>query len=169
MTLAEAKASFLQTWGTLGTEWGISRTMAQIHALLLVADKPLSTEDVMEQLSISRGNANQNLRELITWRLVEKVILPGERREYFTAEKDIWEVTRRIVEERKKREIRPLLQALDKLQKAEITEGDPAERKAFAHTITNTSAFLHRLDTLSDTLLKAEESKIFGPILKLFK
>ncbi len=90
MQLAEAKAKFIADWGRLGTNWGINRTMAQIHALLLVSPDHLSAEEVMEQLAISRGNANMNLRELIDWGLVQKVIVPGERKEFFTAEKDIW-------------------------------------------------------------------------------
>ena len=72
MELKEAKDHFIQTWGTLGTNWGINRTMAQIHALLLVTNEALSTENVMERLNISRGNSNMNLRELITWGLVRK-------------------------------------------------------------------------------------------------
>src|SRR5260221_11188689 len=105
MQLAEAKAQFIANWGRFGTNWGINRTMAQIHALLLVSPDHLSADEVMEQLSISRGNANMNLRELMDWGLVEKVIVPGERKEFFTAEKDIWKVAQQIVKERKKREL----------------------------------------------------------------
>jgi DNA-binding transcriptional regulator GbsR (MarR family) len=169
MQLADAKASFVQTWGTSGSAWGINRTMAQIHALLLVADKPLSTEDVMEQLSVSRGNANQNLRELINWQLVEKVLVNGERREFFIAEKDIWEVARRIMRERKRRELDPVRQTMEKLQKTEITGGTNSEQAAFLDTVKNMDRFLARMDTLSELVLKADESRLFGPILKLLK
>ena len=95
MKLPEARQQFIHSWGVLGSQWGINRTMAQVHSLLLVASKPLSTDEVMEQLSISRGNANMNVRELIDWGLVQKVIVPGERKEFFTAEKDIWKVAGR--------------------------------------------------------------------------
>ena len=88
MKLQEAKAEFVQSWGILGSQWGINRTMAQIHALLLVAADPLTTEEIMQQLSISRGNTNMNVRELMDWNLVQKVIVPGERKEYFKAEKE---------------------------------------------------------------------------------
>jgi len=90
MKLADAKNQFIASWGAFGTHWGINRTMAQVHALLLVSADPLSQDDIMEQLSVSRGNANMNIRELIDWGLVDRVIIPGERREYFSAEKDIW-------------------------------------------------------------------------------
>ena len=72
MQLTEAKEKFVQSWGSLGSQWGINRTMAQIHALLLVSHEALSTEDIMETLQISRGNANMNIRELINWQLVQK-------------------------------------------------------------------------------------------------
>src|SRR6201996_9081938 len=126
MQLAEAKAQFIANWGRFGTNWGINRTMAQIHALLLVSPDPLSAEDVMEELSISRGNANMNLRELIDWDLVQKVLIPGERKEFFTAEKDIWKVARQIVKERKKRELDQLITGLKEQSEVEGDEGDTA-------------------------------------------
>src|SRR4030081_2780806 len=109
MKLTEAKLQFIASWGAFGTHWGINRTMAQVHALLLVSPEPLSQVDLMEQLNISRGNVNMNIRELIDWGLVERVIIPGERKEFFTAEKDIWKVARQITRERKKRELDPML------------------------------------------------------------
>src|SRR6476620_10646882 len=102
MKLIEAKQQFISSWGAFGTHWGINRTMAQIHALLLVSPDPLTQDDMMEQLNISRGNTNMNIRELINWGLVERVLMTGERKEYFSAEKDIWKVVKQIVKERKK-------------------------------------------------------------------
>ncbi len=96
MKLAEAKQQFISSWGAFGTHWGINRTMASIHALLLVSPDPLSQDDIMEQLNISRGNVNMNIRDLIDWGLVERILLQGERREYFSAEKDIWKVDTQI-------------------------------------------------------------------------
>src|ERR1700753_4094065 len=125
MQLAEAKAKFIADWGRLGTNWGINRTMAQIHALLLVSPDHLSADEVMEQLEISRGNANMSLRELIHWGLVQKVIVPGERKEFFTAEKDIWKVARQIVKERKKRELDTMLPGLKELSEV---DGDQRDR-----------------------------------------
>ena len=86
MQLDEAKEKFTQSWGTLGSSWGINRTMAQIHALLLVTNKPLCAEDIMASLQISRGNANMNLRALMDWGLVHKEFKTGERREFFTGD-----------------------------------------------------------------------------------
>jgi DNA-binding transcriptional regulator GbsR (MarR family) len=124
MKLSEAKQQFISSWGAFGTHWGINRTMAQIHALLLVSADPMTQDDIMEELTISRGNTNMNIRELINWGLVERVILSGERKEFFSAEKDIWKVVRQIVKERKKRELDPMLKLLDQLEEVEGDKRD---------------------------------------------
>ena len=98
--LARVREDFISQWGAMGGAWGINRTMAQIHALLLVTEEPLSTDDVMARLEISRGNAHGNLRELVSWGLVRSVMIRGERREYFEAEKDIWTIFCIIARER---------------------------------------------------------------------
>ena len=166
MKLEAAKKSFIQTWARLGSEWGINRTMAQVHALLLVTEKSLSTEEVMEQLSISRGNANMNLRELMNWNLVYKELVPGDRKEYFKAEKDIWEVAKRIARERKKREIEPVLRELAQL---ETVEEDTAEAQQFTQTVKDIHELASKIDKSVETMLKADENWFFGAILKLLR
>ncbi|TDH23104.1 transcriptional regulator [Segetibacter sp. 3557_3] len=168
MKLSEAKAQFIQSWGILGSQWGINRTMAQVHALLLVSAVPLTTEDIMEQLSISRGNSNMNVRELIDWNLVSKVIVAGERKEYFTAEKDIWKVATRIMYQRKKRELDPLTDVLTQLSQV---DGDPAdpEMVAFTTTVANLQKFSNQAQSTLNTMIKAEENWFWGSFLKLMK
>ena len=112
MQVNEAKQQFIQAWGTLGSNWGINRTMSQVHALLLLAEEPLSTDEIMADLQISRGNANMNVRALIEWGLVSKILKPGDRKEYFVAEKQISKVARQIARERRKRELQPVLTTL---------------------------------------------------------
>lgn len=102
MKYSEAKEKYIQAWGTLGSSWGVNRTMAQIHALLMVATAPLSAEEIMEELKISRGNANMNLRALMDWGLAEKVLISGERKEYFKADKDIMKISVQVAKERRK-------------------------------------------------------------------
>ena len=167
MQLAEAKAQFIANWGRFGTNWGINRTMAQIHALLLVSPDNLSADEVMEQLNISRGNANMNLRELIDWGLVQKVIVPGERKEFFTAEKDIWKVARQIVKERKKRELDLMIPVLKELSEV---EGDKRDRavKTFTDTIQNIRKFSEQADKTLDTMIKADEHWFWSSLMKLF-
>ncbi|MBP7511353.1 MAG: transcriptional regulator [Bacteroidia bacterium] len=168
MKFPEAKKQFIQTWGTLGSEWGINRSMAQVHALLLIAPKPLTTEDIMAELSISRGNANTNLRDLINWTLVSKELVPGDRKEYFIAEKDIWEIARRIAKERKRREIEPVLKVLGQLNEFEGTKTN-ADHKAFSETVSNLTDFVGKMDKSVDVMLKADESWFFSTLLKLLK
>jgi DNA-binding transcriptional regulator GbsR (MarR family) len=167
MELNAAKQQFINLWGNFGTQWGINRSMAQVHALLLSSPKALCTEEIMEALSISRGNANMNIRELLNWNLVYKETMIGDRREYFRAEKDMWEVAKRITKERKRREIEPLQQHLSELKAVEGP--DSAEKEEFVQTIENIDRLVSRLDGLSNTLMKADEHIFFGKILSLLK
>ena len=98
MELTNAKEKFIQEWGTLCSNWGVNKTMGQIHAVMLVSSKDLCADEIMEQLQISRGNANMNLRALVEWRLIEKRHKPGDRKDYYEAQKDFNEVFRIIVE-----------------------------------------------------------------------
>ena len=168
MKLTEAKQQFISSWGAFGTHWGINRTMAQIHALLLIHPEPLTQDDIMEELDISRGNTNMNIRELINWGLVERVLVTGERKEYFAAEKDIWKVVKQIVKERKKRELEPMLQLLDKL---EAVEGDKRDKnvKTFVDTVSGIKKLGRQADKTLDVMIKAEESWFVGNLLKIFK
>lgn len=168
MKLTEAKQQFIGSWGAFGTHWGINRTMAQIHALLLISPDPLTQDDIMEELDISRGNTNMNIRELINWRLVERVLLSGERKEYFTAEKDIWKVVKQIVKERKKRELEPMLQLLDKLEEV---DGDKKDKniKTFVDTVSSIKRLAKQADRTLDVMIKAEESWFIGTMMKFFK
>lgn len=168
MKLIEAKQKFIQQWGVFASRWGINRTMAQVHALLLISEKPLSTDDVMNELSISRGNANMNIRELMNWELVHKAIVQGDRKEYFSAEKDIWKVATRIMQQRKKRELDPMVRLLDELSKV---EGDKrnAEIKSFTDTVNNITKFSVHAEKVMDVMIKAEENWFWGSFLKVIK
>jgi DNA-binding transcriptional regulator GbsR (MarR family) len=121
----------------------------------------------MEKLQISRGNANTNVRELINWNLVYKETILGERREFFRAEKDMWEVAKRIVRERKRREIEPLMQHLNELKTVE--SDNLAEKQDFEKTIESIDRLVNKLDSMSNTLMKADEHAFFGMIVNLFK
>ena len=113
---------FIEFWGEMASRWGINRTMAQIHAFLYASEEPLDTDTIMAQLGISRGNANMNLHSLLHWNLIQKVQLPGSRKDFFTAEKDVWELSARIVRERKRREVRPVRDQLEACR-AQLWEG----------------------------------------------
>jgi len=110
--LRRAQDMFISRWGEMGQTWGINRTMAEIHALLYIAAQPLCTDDVMERLNISRGNASMSLRSLCEWGIIRRLHKRGERREYFESVSDVWEMFGLIAAERKRREMDPVLAAI---------------------------------------------------------
>ncbi|HPQ58937.1 MAG: helix-turn-helix domain-containing protein [Flavobacteriales bacterium] len=153
MQLPEARRKFIEAWGAFGSAWGISRTMAQVHALLLLATEPLSTDDVMEQLNISRGNANMNLRALIDWGLVSKVLKPGDRKDHFEAEKDVWRIATQITRERKKRELEPMVKLLSELER---TEGASNDAKAFRKVTGDLKDLTSRIDAVLERTTRSD-------------
>ena len=168
MKLTEAKQQFVSSWGAFGTHWGINRSMAQIHALLLVSAEPLTQDEIMEQLTLSRGNANMNIRELINWGLVERLLVPGERREYFRAEKEVWKVMRLIIRERKKREVDPMLELLEKLENLEGDKKDP-EAKAFLEVVGNIRKLGRKADRALDLVINSDESWFISLLSRMVK
>ena len=167
MQLSEAKEKYIQTWGTFATNWGINRTMAQVHALLLANGKPLSTDEVMELLQISRGNANMNLRALMDWGIVKKEFIKGDRKEYFTAEKDVWFLFKQITKERRKREIEPVVAFLDELKN--IEDNDSAEAKEFIKLMEDFSNVTSKINNIMDLAIKSDDHWLVGKITNLLK
>lgn len=110
--LTQAQDRFIAVWGQMAGAWGVSRTMAEVHALLYITGEPLCTDDVMERLQISRGNASMSLRALLDWGIIERAHKRGDRKEYFHAEQDVWTLFRAIVRQRITREVDPLLASL---------------------------------------------------------
>jgi DNA-binding transcriptional regulator GbsR (MarR family) len=167
MRYTEAKDELIQAWGNLGYSWGLNKTMAQIHALLLVSTKPLTTEDIMEELSISRGNANMNVRALLDWGIVSRISVPGERKEFFKSEKDIWALARQVAKERRKRELEPILKVLKEVNEVQ-TDGSE-ETKEFKKVVKELRSFAEKSDGLIDTFIKSEESWFWNTVLKMMK
>jgi len=114
--LRVAQDLFIRRWGEMGQTWGINRTMAEIHALLYICVTPLCTDDVMERLNISRGNASMSLRALCDWGIIRRLHKRGERREYFESLSDVWEMFSIIAAERKRREMDPVLETIKQCQ-----------------------------------------------------
>ncbi|MFY0603207.1 MAG: transcriptional regulator [Flavobacteriaceae bacterium] len=166
MKLEDAKIKYIHTWGSLATSWGINKTMAQVHALLLVSTKPLSAEDIMETLQISRGNVNMNVRALIDWGIVNKEFVVGERKEFFVADKDIWELFKQITKERKKREIEPVLKVLDELQEV---EDNSEEAQQFKKVLVDLSSVTTKVNGMLDKAIKADEHWLLSNFTKIIK
>jgi len=164
--LTLARDEFVAQWGAMGSAWGINRTMAQIHALLMTSDRALTTDEVMEDLKISRGNAHQNLRELVGWGLVRSVIRKGERKEYFESEKDVWRMFCIVARERKRREVEPALKALRTCE--EQTRGLRGEKAvAFNKQIKALAAFVGQAEVILDRVARSEESSVMPLMLKM--
>lgn len=167
MTLSEAKEKYIQTWGTFATNWGINRTMAQVHALLIASEKPLSTDEVMQQLEISRGNANMNLRALMDWGIVRKELVKGDRKEYFVAEKDVWFLFKQITKERRKREIEPVISFLEELK--DIEDKDSEGAKEFIRLMDDFGTVTGKINNIMDLAIKSDDHWLVGKITNLLK
>jgi DNA-binding transcriptional regulator GbsR (MarR family) len=167
MEYKEAKEKFISTWGSLGTLWGINKAMAQIQALLFISTKPLSMEDIMEELKISRGNTSMNLRQLMDWGIVTKVLVSGERKEFFSTEKDVQELARVIAKERSRREIKPVIKVLDEV--SSIKDDGTEKTKEL---IKQTKA-LHNLtkdaDAMINKLMDQKQNWLTKSVFKLLK
>ena len=156
-SIESTRTDFIVQWGALGSQWGINRTMAQIHALLMTAPGPLSTDEVMAELQISRGNAHTNIKELVSWGLLRSIVRIGERKEYFEAEKDVWRIFTIVARERKRREIDPALEVLRKC--SQDSKGiKSAEGKAFHNQLKELEEFVKLASTLADKVSSMNHS-----------
>lgn len=167
MEFKEAKNKFVQTWGALGSQWGINKTMAQIHALLMVSNDAISMEDVMDELQISRGNASMNLRALMDWGIVFKEYKAGERREYFSAEKDLDELAVKIAKERSKREIKPALRVLKEVSSIETDYTDQTNQ--FIDQTKKLYDFVLKADNMLEKATEFKENWLGKLVLKIMK
>ena len=166
--LTQARDEFVAEWGAMGSAWGINRTMAQIHALLITTPGPMTTDEIMEYLQISRGNAHGNLRELVSWGLVRGVIRKGERREYFEAEKDVWKMFCIVMRERSRRELRPAMNVLrDCAVRTRGLKG--LEAAAFNEQIKGLSDFLDLADSVIAKVAASEQAKVVPWALKFLR
>jgi DNA-binding transcriptional regulator GbsR (MarR family) len=155
--LAAARREFVDLWGQMANHWGINRTMSQIHALLMVSHEPLTADQIMDELQISRGNVSMNLRDLINWGIVRRTSLPGDRRDFFTTEADVWSMFQIILRERKKRELDPLLTRLDECLSMAGKRAEKSDEKqahdAYVKRVTELRDFFNTFHRLFSVLL----------------
>jgi len=143
-TLTPVAQKFILHWGEMGTKWGINRTVAQVHALLFLAPKPIPADEIAETLSVARSNVSTSLRELQGWGIVRVVHVLGDRRDHFETFKDVWEIFRTVSEERKRREIDPTLRVL-----GECVQEVKANAQGDAYTRERLESMLEFLTTMS--------------------
>jgi DNA-binding transcriptional regulator GbsR (MarR family) len=165
MEYNDAKHKFIHAWGTLGSNWGINKAMAQIHALLLLAIEPLPAEDIMNQLQMSRGNVNMNLRALMDWGIVKKEHRVGERKEYFSTGKDVWELAKQVSRERKRREIEPILNVLAEVQN--VTGDNKKSVTEFKKVTKDLFDFSHKVDSMIEKFIKSDQNWFYKLLMKL--
>lgn len=163
MELKPVSQRFVLHWGEMGARWGVNRTVAQIHALLFVAGRPLDAEEIAATLGVARSNVSTSIKELLSWRLVKVVHQLGERRDFFETSTDVWELFRLIVAGRRQREIEPTLGVLREcLTSPELAEEDPGVQQRLQDTLD----FIATLTRWSDEMLRLSPETL-TKVLKL--
>lgn len=158
--LTESQAQFVRRWGEMAVYWGINRTMAEIHALLFATVRPLCTDDIMEQLQISRGNVSMNLRSLLDWGLVQRMHLRGDRKEYFVTQSDVWQMFETIMLERRRREVEPIIETIKNCRDMVAAElprlgkNDRQEARVYLSRLEAMLAFLDTMNRLFNLVLR---------------
>lgn len=146
--LERSRALFIRRWGEMSGYWGINRTMAELHALLYISAEALNTDEIMAALQISRGNASMNIRQLVNWGLVSRVHKKGDRKEYFAAQTDVWEMFETIMRERRRREVEPIIETINRCRQM-VTENAAGLRDEQRQEI---NVYRARLDALAGFL-----------------
>lgn len=170
-SLEEIQDEFIQHWGEMGTLWGINKAMGQLHALLLTSNESLCVDDMMARLKMSRGNVSMNIRELKNWGVVHTVYRKGDRKAYYVAEDDIWNVLERIFKERKKRELEPTADRINRCLQ-DLNAFDSEEAVVFRERLESMHALIKVLNSAADYLLnthKADPVKLVGMIQAILK
>jgi DNA-binding transcriptional regulator GbsR (MarR family) len=169
--LTPVAQKFILHWGEMGTKWGINRTVAQVHALLFLAPKPLPADEISTTLAVARSNVSTSLRELQGWGIVRVVHVLGDRRDHFETFKDVWEIFRIVAEERKRREIDPTLRVVSEcVQDVKASPGDEYTRERLESMLE----FLTTMSGLFDEVLRMPKGtlkgvgKLRGKVITLF-
>lgn len=167
MNYEEAKNKFISTWGSLGSLWGINKAMAQIQALLFISPNPLSVENIMDELKISRGNTSMNLRQLIDWGIVTKVLITGERKDFFITEKNVQELARIVAQERSRREIKPVIKILEDV--SSIEDNGSKETKELIKQTKALKEITCDIDSLVHKMINQNHNWLTQSVVKLLK
>ena len=154
---------FIESWGSMGVLWGINRSMARIHAYMILSDEPVDLDKIAKKLNVSRGNASMCLKELRNWGVIQRIHISGDRRDFYVAESDVWKMFFRIAVERKKREFDPALNALRHL----MSEANVEQNNGIFKRLTQLEVLLTTIDRIMNKLL--EDEKKTKTMLNIFK
>ena len=153
---------FILHWGEMGTRWGINRTVAQVHALLFLSEKPLAADEITATLSVARSNISTSLRELQGWGIVRVVHVLGDRRDHFETLKDVWEIFRIVAEERKRREIDPTLRVIGEC--VQEAKAGPQSEAYMRERLENMQEFLSAMNGLFEEFLRMPMPALKGVV-----
>ena len=167
MKYTESKKKFIDAWGTLGSSWGISRTMAQIHALLLICPGSMTTDDIIDELKISRGNVSMSLKSLIEWGIVFKEYIPGDRKEHFYTDKDIWQLASQVARERKRRELDPVIKMLEQIQNVNDKSAAKKDVDQFNSVSGDLLHFAKASDNVLNKFVNSNSNWFFKKFMKM--
>ena len=162
--MSPAVERFVLQWGDMGGQWGVNRSIGQIHALLYLSERPLTADDISDTLGMARSNVSNSLKELQTWRLIRRVSVLGDRRDHFEAEADLWEMLLRIVEGRKEREIDPVIATLR--QCVQEAKGDRRMSPVASTRLGEMLEFVESLNACYAQIRKLPKSKL-GAIVRM--
>jgi len=162
VALSSTVRQFVLHWGDMGNQWGVNRSVAQIHALLYLSERPLTAEDIADALGIARSNVSNSLRELLAWKLIRRVPVFADRRDHFEAETDLLQIVTRIAQGRKEREIDPAAAALHQVMRE--AERDPKISKTALARLQAMQAFIDTLNQWYEQMLTVPPTKIMALI-----
>ena len=157
-TLPAAVEQFVLRWGDMGGQWGVNRSVAQIHALLFLSERPLTAEAIADTLGIARSNVSNGLRELTGWKLIRRVPVMGDRRDHYEAETDLWQMATRVAQGRKEREIDPAIAALRDIMAT--ADGDPRISKTVRGRLDAMHGFVTTVDSWYQQMLGVPPAKL---------
>lgn len=157
-----AVEQFVLRWGDMGGQWGVNRSVAQIHALLYLADQPMTAEDIAESLGMARSNVSNSIRELIGWKLIRRVPVLGDRRDHYEAEADLWQMLTRIAQGRKEREIDPMVEAMGPVLAA--ANDDPTLSPVARKRLNEMHSFVTTIDGWYGQMLTVPPSTLMSLI-----
>ena len=160
--LPAAVEQFVLRWGDMGGQWGVNRSVAQIHALLYLADKPMTAEDIADSLGMARSNVSNSIRELIGWKLIRRAPQLGDRRDHYEAEADLWQMLTRIAQGRKEREIDPMVEALGPVLAA--ADDDPTLSPVARKRLKEMHGFVTTIDSWYGQMLSVPPSTLMSLI-----
>lgn len=159
-TLHPAVQEFVLRWGDLGGQWGVNRSVAQIQALLILSETALNAEEIADKLGMARSNVSNSLKELLTWKLIRRVPVLGDRRDYFEAETDMWQMANKVAQGRKEREIDPMLAAIDAAMAMSQGKDAPPLHPVVRQRLGDMHGFIHTVEGWYRQMLNVPPAQI---------